>query len=108
MTDYEIKCAKAAREATERGKKLAKDMTDMVNVLGRNDPAEKAFIEELTQRSHRTLQQSAGGLMFKVIAAWAEMCNKGYYDARNEHLRKCCAEIVKQNPNVFKYRMPLV
>ena len=108
MNEYEIKRAKANHEAALRGKNLAKDLTDMVNVMGHNDPAEKAFVEELTQWSHRTLQQSAGGLMFKCIKAWAEAYDKGWYDGRNEYLCKCCADIVKQNPDLFEYGMPLV
>lgn len=64
------------------GKQIAQDLLDMVNVMN-NDKEVQAFVDEILN-SHRTLQQSAAGLMLKTFAGWAEMKDNGYYDLRNE------------------------
>lgn len=98
------------READAKGRKLAEDLSSLVNVLGGNKVAEGAFIDELTNRSHRTLQQSAGSLFFKTIQEWASQKEKGYFDGRNEYLVEVCHRLVNHPDfeDVFKYGFPLI
>ena len=46
--------------------------------------------------------------MFKTIKAWADQYEKDMYDGRNEFLVKTCAKIVAENPDMFKYGMPMI
>ena len=92
----------------ERGTDAAKAIADLVNILGGNIEAEDAFVEELTVRTHRTLQQSAGGLLFRCIAEFSERYEKGYYDARNEAFLSACHDLVETCPEHFNRKMPLI
>ncbi|RLI66826.1 MAG: hypothetical protein DRO67_00185 [Candidatus Asgardarchaeum californiense] len=51
------------------------------------------FIDKIVCRTHRTLQQSIGGLVFALIRKWAEMYRKDMYDLRNEQLCQVCHNI---------------
>lgn len=61
------------------GKEAAQALGDYVNALGadRSD-----FVEQLTGREHRTLQQASMGLFLQCIDVWAEK-RDGQYDLRN-------------------------
>ena len=108
MTEWELKQHRANRENEKKGREVAQALGKLVNIMGGNKAAEDGFIDELTNREHRTLQQSAGGLMFKTIKAWADQYEKDMYDGRNEFLVKICAKIVAENPDLFKYGMPMI
>jgi hypothetical protein len=108
MNEYDLKRYRQEREDEENGRKLAKDLGRLVNRMGGNGKAEGGFVDELTNREHRTLQQSAGGLMFKVIEKWAKDYEKGQYDGRNEYLLKTCSKIVAENPDIFEFGMPMI
>ena len=96
------------KDSKQMGIDAAKALADLVNIIGGNDSAENAFVEELTVRTHRTLQQAAGGLMFRTIAKFADDYDRGRYDLRNEALGKACKQLVESNPDLFDHRLPLI
>jgi len=108
MTEWELKQHRANRENEQKGRELARAMGKLVNVMGGNKAAEQGFIDELTNREHRTLQQSSFGLMLKVMEKWAEDYENGRYDGRNEFALKQCKAIVDQNPDLFEFGVPLI
>lgn len=92
------------RATQESAKMAVKILTDGVNTFS-DDTFVKAFIEELTCRTHRTLQQNTARLLLDLFRAWAGIYDKGdgYYDLRNEatvKLAKVITEKVK-NENCF-------
>lgn len=52
-----------------------------------------SFVKQVTHRTHRTLQQTMGRLIFKLIKGWAEMYREDVYDGRNEALCRACHNI---------------
>ena len=94
ILDDFVAMADARYAAAEEGKKvknLAGALSDL-SILEARD-----FVEELTLRTHRTLQQKAMGVFIQVMIAWAENAKKGsgWYDARNEATVKMAAKIVE-------------
>ena len=71
------------------GKEMAHALTDFVNTMA-NKAEHDAFVDTL-MREHRTLQQSAFGLMIASIEAWAATER---YDQRNANTVESCKEIV--------------
>lgn len=71
------------------GAEMARELGHYVNALGadRSD-----FVEQLTRREHRTLQQSAMGLFLDCIEAWADK-EEHEYDLRNEDTVRLCRKI---------------
>ena len=55
----------------------------MCFINGASQDAINEFAKVVTD-DHRTLQQSAFGLMLKCVEKWADDCENGYYDLRNE------------------------
>jgi hypothetical protein len=84
-TPMSIEAENRRIEEVSKGQEIAKALADGVNVMGNRD-FDEAFVEHLTCRTHRTLQQSVAGLFMKVFKAWAEIADKGegHYDLRNE------------------------
>jgi hypothetical protein len=74
------------------GRKLAQQLADFANA--ESDDSVQSFINELTQRTHRTLQQSVFRLFCRVIFTWANV-NKEKYDLRNQFTIKSSQKIVK-------------
>lgn len=72
------------------GRDLARAMADYCNDMQYN---KEAFAEELVDRTHRTLNQSALSLMFATIVKMAESYEKGWYDDRNRAAMMICSEI---------------
>lgn len=75
-----------------RGEEAAKALTNFLNGASREE--KKEFVEYLTRREHRTLQQSAFGLFLDAVFAWA----KGEHDLRNQYTvetSKKIAELVE-------------
>lgn len=77
-------------DAVEEAEKAAKALESFVNPFGCDHAS---FVTQITHRAHRTLQQSIGKLMFKLIKGWAEMYRKDMYDGRNEALCQICHNI---------------
>lgn len=77
----------------EQGRHVAKQLADLVNGLGKED--RKAFVDELTSRTHRTLQQQTMGLFLECCEAWADHERIHQYDARNEFTVKLAKDIMQ-------------
>ncbi len=71
----------------------ARDLLDAVNFMS-FDPDEFVAI---VLREHRTIQQTLGGTVFKLIEAWGKAHVAGDYDLRNEDTVRQCHEIVERN-----------
>jgi hypothetical protein len=76
----------------ERGRQAAEDLTNFLNSADSRDVA--AFVEAITKRSHRTLQQRAFHAFGKCIEQWKESWSEHEYDPRNEHTCEVSASIV--------------
>ena len=100
MDDWELK--RMAREHDERAKgaELAKDLANAINSFDNGNLAE-GFIEELTCRTHRTLQQNAMGLVLQLISKWAEHGDEGVYDLRNEATVQLCQKIKEVTDDAY-------
>jgi hypothetical protein len=86
------------------GKEMAKQFADFVNGGDRDDFAE--FAEELCHRTHRTLQQSAFGVMLDCIRLWAQNAAPGNFDLRNEATVKLAEKIFTRFDDEFY--LPLI
>jgi len=75
------------------GMRVAKDICKGVNSMTYQKEFISGFVEEITTKEHRTLQQGVMRGIYELIKAWAEMQEKGYYDARNEATVNFCANI---------------
>ena len=75
--------------AFECGQEVAKDLFDALNWMSMEKEVIQGFMNQV-QSTHRTLQQNFGGLLIAAIKHFAEMYDKGWYDARNEALCKMC------------------
>lgn len=83
MSDYNA-------ENKKRMENAADTLSDALNIMCRDATP---FVDRITYQTHRTLQQSVGGVMFQLINRWADMYEKGQYDLRNESLCKKCHKI---------------
>ncbi|RKZ97460.1 MAG: hypothetical protein DRQ46_04860 [Gammaproteobacteria bacterium] len=81
MRDYHAKL---------EAEKAAQALESFVNPYGCDHDS---FVKQITHRAHRTLQQSIGKLVFKLIKGWAEMYRKDMYDGRNEGICQACHNI---------------
>ncbi len=77
---------------TDEAIRAARVLEDFVNPYGHK---KEPFIEQITRKCHRTLQQVIFGLVIGLIKAWAEMYKAGWYDGRNEDTCKTCNDIVE-------------
>lgn len=66
----------------ESGKELARVVSDFSNTSSTQDLID--FAEELTNGTHRTLQQTCMVMFVECLKRWEKAYNDGYYDARNE------------------------
>lgn len=72
------------------GEEVAEILTSFVN--GASSQDKKEFVEKLTKREHRTLQQQAFGLFIEAIFAWSKT-EENRYDLRNEYTVQTSKEI---------------
>ena len=80
--------------ATEKiSEELADGMEKFVNSYDRS--GDKIFVEKITLRIHRSLQQSVFRLFYKCIRSWSECYDNGNYDLRNETACKLSHEITE-------------
>ena len=80
--------------ATEKfAEELADRMEEFVNNYDRS--GDKVFVEKVTLRLHRSLQQSVFRLFYRCIRSWSECYDNGNYDLRNEATCKLSHEIVE-------------
>jgi len=81
--DRETEILHAQEERYNKGAKLAQDLSNMVNSMAHDDEV-RGFIDELNQRTHRTLQQSAFGVVMRWIYSLADIPDR-WTDLRNKH-----------------------
>jgi len=74
------------------GEEVAEILADFVNGLNSENKAE--FVEKLTKRTHRTLQQQVFGLFVASIFSWSET-EENYFDLRNEYTIKTSKELAE-------------
>jgi hypothetical protein len=90
-------------EMTEtKGAEAARELANYVNAMGHSV---EDFVEQLTLREHRTLQQRAMALFLGCIEAWADRKEHGF-DLRNEDTVKLCRRIKEALAEV-SYGLPL-
>ena len=65
-----------------------------------------AFVEQLTQRTHRTLQQKVMGLFVAAIEGWAS--GKGGTDARNEATVALAKKMVAGTGDKYDRMLPYI
>jgi hypothetical protein len=63
-----------------KGVEAARTLANFVNAMGHNT---EDFVEQLTLREHRTLQQCSMAVFLSCIEAWADK-KDGHFDLRNE------------------------
>ena len=76
--------------AKEEAKSAANALVDFVNPFGADL---KGFADHIVYRSHRTLQQSVGKVLFILIQRWAQCYREEQYDLRNAELCQKCHNI---------------
>lgn len=86
------------------GREAAIAFENFVNVMGNEDVVNE-FVEYITQRSHRTLQQNMMGVFLKCIKEWA---SKGEYefDLRNQATVETSQKIMNALDN--DVRLPFI
>lgn len=85
---------------------FAETIVAVLNILG-NDKYIREVAEYLSQRTHRTSQQTTMRLVINLIKSWALMYQERNFDLRNEATCRICAEIEKHFPDGDLY-VPLV
>jgi hypothetical protein len=63
------------------------------------------FVVQLTQRTHRTLQQKIMGLFISCIEAWATQTS---FDARNEATINLCKKIIAATGDKYDRCLPYI
>lgn len=85
-----------SESASEAFKKPTKseDVADlMADAVNSSIFDNEAFAKQITQRTHRTLQQSFMRALKTVFASWTEMEKDGWYDHRNEATVKASKKV---------------
>jgi hypothetical protein len=85
------------------GKEMCEMLDEFCNGASVNHYSE--FIVQLTQRTHRTLQQKIMGLFISCIEAWSVQSN---YDARNEATIKLCQKIIAATGDKYDRALPYI
>ena len=89
------------------GEELAQLVDEFVN--GAGDSEVKAFADQITQRTHRTLQQKIMGLFLGVSEQGAAVADKpNFYDARNEATVKLAAKMLAAAGDKYERHLPCV
>lgn len=76
------------------GEEAAEMMENFVNCMSMK-AQEEEFAKKIVFGTHRTLNQSFWGLIFKTINMQATEFDKGRFDLRNEASGKLCKKIVE-------------
>jgi hypothetical protein len=63
------------------------------------------FVQQITTRTHRTLQQRIMGLFVKTIEAWAET-KENRYDQRNEATIKLARKMIAGSGDKYDRCLP--
>lgn len=87
---------------SEEAEKAFRAFSRYINSMSM-DP--KPFVEAMTEREHRTLQQSAFGVFMACIEAWSKQEN---FDLRNEYTIKMCKKIMEAVKDDWFGRCPYI
>lgn len=90
--EWELKLMEQDLKAKEEGARIVRELDNAVNRMDDN-PFADGFVEQLTCRTHRTLQQNIAGLFLKCFEAWAKLGDEGCFDLRNEGTVKLAQKI---------------
>ncbi len=82
------------------GAEMAEMLDEFANSVGREQIP--AFVEHVTRRTHRTLQQKIMGMFIACIEAWAVAPS----DLRNEATVKLCKKIVESTGDKYDRMLP--
>lgn len=89
------------------GAEMARELDSWINGSDKTDV--EAFAVELTDRTHRTLQQRCMDLFVACIEIWAERSKRpGLFDARNEATVKLAKKMVDATGDKYDRFLPLI
>lgn len=100
VADREYLLAVKDQDDREKGAELAETLSRFVNRYD-SKVAVEAFIEEITCRTHRTLQQNIMGLFLQLVDSWAERDAEGQYDLRNEGTVKLATKLKEVTQDAY-------
>lgn len=86
------------------GAEMCQMLDEFCNSIGGTDDV-KDFVEQLTHRTHRTLQQRIMALFVAAIEAWAA---EEHFDARNEATVQLAKKIVAATGDKYDRHLPLI
>jgi hypothetical protein len=86
------------------GEEMAQMLEEFAN--GAGSTGIETFVEHLTCRTHRTLQQKVMGMFVKTIEAWAEA--KGGLDLRNAATVTLARKIVAATGDTYDRFLPTI
>ena len=92
---------------TQHGRDLTgEEMGEMLDefVNGADKTRMAAFVEQVTKRTHRTLQQKIMGAFVACIESWAD----SPHDPRNEGTVKLCKKIVASTGDKYDRMLPYI
>lgn len=87
------------------GAEMAQMLEEFCNANAFSRKEVAAFVERLTKRTHRTLQQSVMRLFVKCIEAWASETN---FDDRNAATVKLCKKIIEATGDQYDRHLPTI
>jgi hypothetical protein len=94
---------------TQHGRDLTgAEMAVMLDEFANGQPTREvtAFVEQITMRTHRTLQQKIMGLFVACIETWAE--DKGGHDGRNEATVKLAKKMIDGTGDKYDRGLPYI
>lgn len=88
------------------GEEMAETLDEFAN--GASTAEIAAFVERVTRRTHRTLQQKIMRLFVACIESWADCTAPGKHDARNEATVKLAKKIVDATGDKYDRTLPYI
>jgi hypothetical protein len=87
---------------------MAQTLDEFVNSGSMGKEKTKEFVEQIVNRTHRTLQQLIMGLFVATIEGWAEACDQNNFDGRNESTVKLAKKIITATGDKYDRGLPYV
>ena len=92
---------------TQSGSELTgTEMAQMLDEWCNANRQSKDFVEQVTMRTHRTLQQKMMGLFVSVIEAWSE--DRGGHDARNQATVELAKKMIQGTGDKYDRALPFI
>lgn len=88
------------------GKEAAESLENWANSASREAVAE--FVEHITRRTHRTIQQRLMGVIVGCVEAWAEAFDSKRFDARNEATCKLAKRFCEGSGDKYDRQLPYI